>query len=156
MANESPDDRPRPVDAHLNDVIDTPTRVPPIVKAPEALPLRALPLRALRELLDHDEDALQEVLARFLDSLADVRVGVRSAIEVQDIGALAFQAHRFKSAAGQIDAAECYRLCSRLNDLTRDGDPAVLLEAELLVPQLLVALDQLERDVTYTMDSLTT
>ena len=151
MANESPDDRPRPVDAHLNDVIDTPTRVPPIVKAPEALPLRAL-----RELLDHDEDALQEVLARFLESLADVRVGVRSAIEVQDIGALAFQAHRFKSAAGQIDAAECYRLCSRLNDLTRDGDPAVLLEAELLVPQLLVALDQLERDVTYTMESLTT
>ena len=99
---------------------------------------------------------MQEVLARFLESLADVRVGVRSAIEVQDIGALAFQAHRFKSAAGQIDAAECYRLCSRLNDLTRDGDPAVLLEAELLVPQLLVALDQLERDVTYTMESLTT
>lgn len=115
----------------------------------------ALPLRALRELLDDDDDALQEVLARFLESLADARVGVSTAMQVRDIGALAFQAHRFKSAAGQIEATECYRLCSLVNDLTRREAPAVHLEAEVLVRQLLAALDQLELDITYTMVSLT-
>ena len=122
----------------------------------EARPLRVLPMRALRELLDDDEDALLEVLAKFRESLADVRAGVRTAIQVHDIGTLAFQSHRFKSAAGQMEATECYRLCSLLNDLTRDGDPAGQLEAEVLVRQLLAALDQLERDVEYTMVSLTT
>lgn len=116
----------------------------------------ALPLRALRELLDDDEDALREVLARFLESLADARAGVSTAIRIHDLGALAFHAHRFKSAAGQIEATECSRLCSLFHDLTRREDPAVHLEAEVLVRQLLAALDQLERDITYTMAPLTT
>lgn len=115
-----------------------------------------LPLRALRELLDEDEDALLEVLAVFRESLADVRAGVSTAIQVHDIGALAFHAHRFKSAAGQMDATASYRLCSLLHDLTRHGDPAVHPEAEALARQLLAALDQLERDIEYTVASLTT
>jgi len=115
-----------------------------------------LPLRALRELLDEDEDALLEVLAKFRESLADVRAGVSTAIQAHDTAALAFHAHRFKSAAGQLEATACYRLCALLNDLTRHGDPAGRPEAELLVTQLLVALDQLERDIEYTVVSLTT
>jgi HPt (histidine-containing phosphotransfer) domain-containing protein len=115
-----------------------------------------LPLRGLRELLDDDEDALLEVLAKFRESLADVRIGVSTAIQAHDNSALAFHAHRFKSAAGQLEATACYRLCALLNDLTRHGDPPVRPEAELLVTQLLVALDQLERDIEYTVVSLTT
>jgi HPt (histidine-containing phosphotransfer) domain-containing protein len=147
-------------------VLEKPMRLPPSVEAEialprearpqEALPLRVLPMRALRELLDDDEDALREVLAKFRESLADVRAGVSTAIQIHDLGALAFHAHRFKSAAGQMDATESYRLCSLLNDLTRHGDPAVHPEAEALVRQLLAALDQLERDIEYTMGSLTT
>jgi HPt (histidine-containing phosphotransfer) domain-containing protein len=115
-----------------------------------------MPLHALRKLLDDDEETLLEVLARFLESLADVRAGVSTAIQVHDNRALAFHAHRFKSAAGQLEATECYRLCALLNDLARHGDPAEHLEAERLVGQLLTALDQLERDIAYTVVSLST
>lgn len=171
MSNGSPDDRQRELDAGLNDVLEKPTRLPPSVEAQtarpqeawpqeawpqEARPPRVLPMRALRELLDDDEDALREVLATFRESLADVRAGVSTSIQLHDLGAVAFHAHRFKSAAGQMDATESYRLCSLLNDLTRHGDPAVHPGAEALVGQLLAALDQLERDVEYTVGSLTT
>jgi HPt (histidine-containing phosphotransfer) domain-containing protein len=60
---------------------------------------------------------------------------------------LAFHAHRFKSAAGQMEATECYRLCTLLNDVARLEGPTVHLEAEILVQQLVPALDRLERDI---------
>jgi HPt (histidine-containing phosphotransfer) domain-containing protein len=113
-----------------------------------------LPLRALRELLDEDEDALHEALATFLESIADVRAGVRAAMHVHDMSALAFHAHRFKSAAGQIEATGCYRLCALFKDLPREADPAVHRQAERLVEELLAALDELEPAIRDTMASL--
>ncbi len=113
-----------------------------------------MPLRALRELLDHDEAALRDALAQFLTSLADVRAGMRAAIQIHDLEALAFHAHRFKSAAGQIDAAECYRLCGLFKELPGREAPAVFLEAEGLAGQLLAALDALEPEIRYTMATL--
>ena len=173
-ANASPEDRQRCLEAGMNDVIakpivpmrmiatlgswldSVPVAAPPeppsggVLEAPPP-DGGALPLRALRELLDNDEEAMREVLARFLDTLAEARAGVTTAIASHDLQGLAFHSHRFKSAAGQMEAAECYRLCTLLNDVARLEGPTVALEAEVLVRQLVPALDQLEREIEHTM-----
>jgi HPt (histidine-containing phosphotransfer) domain-containing protein len=110
----------------------------------EDKPLR---LRALRQLLEDDEEAIQEVLTHFLESLTVARAGIDTAIASHDMRGLAFHAHRFKSAAGQMEATECYRLCAMLNEVAVLEGPTVHLEAEVLVRQLVPVLDQLERDI---------
>jgi HPt (histidine-containing phosphotransfer) domain-containing protein len=73
-------------------------------------------------LLEDDEEAIAEVLVHVLESLTEARAGVSTAIVSFDMQGLAIHAHRFKSAAGPMEATECYRLCSLLNDVVRrDG-----------------------------------
>ena len=179
-ANAGHDDRQRCLAAGMNDVIGKPivpgrlmstlggwldhlpeptapaepvTETSPPDMSIEDKPLR---LRALRDLLEDDEEAITEVLAHFLDSLTEARAGVSTAIVSHDMQGLAFHAHRFKSAAGQMEAAECYRLCSLLNEVARLEGPTVHLEAEILVQQLVPALDRLERDIERARASLHT
>lgn len=170
-ANAGQDDRQRCLTAGMNDVIGKPIvperlistlggwldHVPaptptsePVTETSTPEPStedKPLRLRALRQLLEDDEEAIAEVLVHFLDSLTEARAGVSTAIVSFDMQGLAFHSHRFKSAAGQMEATECYRLCSLLNDVTRLEGPTVHLEAEILVQQLVPALDRLERDI---------
>ena len=179
-ANVGPEDRRRCLEAGMNDVIgkpivparlletlrgwlDTTTETaPPVAESPvpdspvtsATHPDAPLRLKALRELLDDDEEALQEVLARFLESLAETRAGVTTALQSNDLRGLAFQAHRFKSAAGQLEAAECYRLCAMLQEVAKLEGPTVEMEVEVVAKQLVPALDQLERDIALTLSRM--
>lgn len=113
-----------------------------------------LPLRALRDMLDDDADAIGEVLTHFLESLGEAREGLRAALTARDLRGLAAHAHRFKSAAGQMEAMACYQLCMRIDELGRRAEPSALEEATPLVGELLPALDQLERDIVQARASL--
>ena len=169
-ANASQDDRQRCLEAGMLDVIAKPivperlintlgawldhlplaTPAEPMTEttaAPASIEEAPLPLRALRKLLEDDEEAIQEVLTHFLESLTVARAGIDTAIASHDMRGLAFHAHRFKSAAGQMEATECYRLCAMLNEMAVLEGPTVHLEAEVLVRQLVPVLDQLERDI---------
>jgi CheY-like chemotaxis protein len=169
-ANASQDDRQRCLEAGMLDVIAKPivperlintlgawldhlplaTPAEPMTEttaAPASIEEAPLPLRALRKLLEDDEEAIQEVLTHFLESLTEARAGIDTAIASHDMRGLAFHAHRFKSAAGQMEATECYRLCAMLNEMAVLEGPTVHLEAEVLVRQLVPVLDQLERDI---------
>jgi signal transduction histidine kinase/DNA-binding response OmpR family regulator len=170
-ANAGQDDRQRCLMAGMNDVIGKPIvperlistlggwldHVPAPSPTPEPVTETSTPepstedkplrLRALRQLLEDDEEAIQEVLTHFLESLTVARAGIDTAIASHDMRGLAFHAHRFKSAAGQMEATECYRLCAMLNEVAVLEGPTVHLEAEVLVRQLVPVLDQLERDI---------
>ncbi len=114
-----------------------------------------LSLETLRELLDDDEEALREVLARFLETLTEARAGVADAIVTHDRAGLAFQIHRFKSAAGQIGAADCSRLCAVVYGMVRDESAVVSGDVEALAGQLVSAMDRLYRDLLVTLATLT-
>lgn len=114
-----------------------------------------LPLESLRELLDDDEEAIREVLARFLETLIEARAGVADAIAMRNRAGLAFQIHRFKSAAGQIGAADCSRLCAVVYGMIRDESAVVSGDVEALAGQLVAAMDRLQRDMDVTLATLT-
>ena len=113
-----------------------------------------LPLTALRAMLD-DDAAVREVLVLFRTSLEETREGVCAAIASHDMAGLVFHAHRFKSAAGQMEAESCFALCAQVQDVARGEGAAVRGEVEGLAGQLVVALERLARDIERTMAVMT-
>ncbi len=114
-----------------------------------------LSLQALRELLDDDEEAIREVLARFHETLTEARAGVANAVVTRDRSGLAFHIHRFKSAAGQMGAADCSRLCTVVYEMVRTESAVVSADVEAVAGQLLSAMDRLQHDLNTTIASLT-
>lgn len=170
-ANVGADDRQLCLDAGMNDVIGkpivparllatirrwimhssaAPTHAEPtydVAQTPEATiheHTTMLTFDSLRELVDDDEAALAELLVTFQASLAETRTGLRAAQDARDAEAITFLAHRFKSAAGQLEATECAALCGAVQVAAREDSTLALPETAALLDRLLQSLDALD------------
>jgi HPt (histidine-containing phosphotransfer) domain-containing protein len=112
---------------------------------------------SLRELVDGDDEALNELLITFQASLVETRASLRAARDAGDSEALAFLAHRFKSAAGQLEAHGCATLCGAVQVAARQDPTMALPETGALISRLLESLDALDESIRVSLGrSLTT
>ena len=112
---------------------------------------------SLRELVDGDDEALNELLITFQASLVETRASLRAARDAGDSEALAFLAHRFKSAAGQLEAHGCATLCGAVQVAARQDPTMALPETGALIDRLLESMDALDESIRVSLGrSLTT
>ena len=120
----------------LFDVIERVTRVPSQTTTQRAIP-ESLPIldnAALMAVVDGDMSLLSELLRLFREESRTLVATIQSAVQADDLAAVARASHRLKGSSAQIAAMELADLCDRLETASRSAEAQTTRELAAQVP----------------------